>query len=165
MHIAQSKHSEPEQTPPNQAWNPERDTSSASKSHATGQIERCFAMKANLMSLPSQSRLRPFLEYRAPPSAWRPHAASGRSPAAPLHLAMARKGLVRIGGKVLHLPAQHVLMDIQIPSRLRYTHTPFLDQADSLDLELSPKVPSLHENSGLIKTPYLGVHQTGSSSS
>lgn len=29
--------------PADQAWKPERDTSSASQSHATGQIPRCFA--------------------------------------------------------------------------------------------------------------------------
>ena len=50
-----------------QAWKPGRGTSSASHSHATGQIERCFATKANLMSLPSRSRLRPFLGCHAPP--------------------------------------------------------------------------------------------------
>ncbi len=33
----------------------------------SGQIERCFATKANLMSLPSRSRLRPFLGCHVPP--------------------------------------------------------------------------------------------------
>jgi hypothetical protein len=37
-------------------------------SHATGQMVLCFAMKTNFMSLPSQSRLWPFLEYPAQPS-------------------------------------------------------------------------------------------------
>ena len=55
---------------------------SASQSHATGQTERCFAMKPNFMSTPSQSRLRPILGCRAPPRSLRPHAGAGRSPAA-----------------------------------------------------------------------------------
>jgi hypothetical protein len=42
---------------------PDLDTPSASQSHATGQAERCFAMKPNFMSTPSQSRLRPFLRH------------------------------------------------------------------------------------------------------
>ncbi|MDA9440800.1 hypothetical protein XH98_17220 [Bradyrhizobium sp. CCBAU 51745] len=42
-----------------QAWKPDRNTPSASHSHATGQIARCFAMKTNFMSLPSRRRLRP----------------------------------------------------------------------------------------------------------
>src|SRR3954470_23666363 len=52
-------------------------------SHATGQIFRCFAMKTNFMSLPSQRRLRPFLKYPAPPSVCCSHAADAQSPAAP----------------------------------------------------------------------------------
>lgn len=43
----------------------ERDTSSASQSHATGQIPRCFAMNVNFMSRPSRSRLRPL--WNGPP--------------------------------------------------------------------------------------------------
>src|SRR5882724_3420611 len=43
-----------------QAWKPDRDTPIALHSHATGQIFRCFAMKTNSMSLPSQRRLGPF---------------------------------------------------------------------------------------------------------
>ena len=50
-----------------QAWKPDLDPPSASQSHAAGQTERCFAMKPNFMSTPSQSRLRPFLGCRAPP--------------------------------------------------------------------------------------------------
>ena len=50
-----------------QAWKPDLDTPSASQSHATGQTDRCFAMKPNFMSTPSRSRLRPFLGCRAPP--------------------------------------------------------------------------------------------------
>src|SRR5690606_28230061 len=64
-------------------WKPERDTSSASHSHATGQIVRCFAMKANLISLPSRRRLRPFLGFRAPPSASPLPCAAARLPSAP----------------------------------------------------------------------------------
>jgi hypothetical protein len=66
-----------------QAWKPDRETPSASHIHATGQIPRCFAMKANLISSPSRSRPRLFLGCRAPPSASPLPCAAGRSPAAP----------------------------------------------------------------------------------
>jgi hypothetical protein len=46
-------------------WKPDLDAPTASQSHATGQTERCFAMKLNFMSTPSQSRLRPFLRHVA----------------------------------------------------------------------------------------------------
>ena len=38
---------------PSQAWKPDLETPSASHSHATGQIPRCFAIKPNFMSTPS----------------------------------------------------------------------------------------------------------------
>jgi hypothetical protein len=56
---------------------------------------------------------------------------------------MPGKGLPRIGAKFFHLFAQHVLVDLQIPSRLRDAHSSFLDQANRLDLELTPNLPSL----------------------
>lgn len=61
-----------------------------------------------------------------------------------LHLAVAGKGLRRIGRKELHPFAQLVLMDIQIPRRLRHAHSAILDQADRLHLELTPKLSSPH---------------------
>src|SRR6478735_3349940 len=45
-----------------QAWKPDRDTPIASRSHATGQMFRCFAMKTNFMSLPSRRRPRLFFD-------------------------------------------------------------------------------------------------------
>ena len=62
-----------------ESWNPDRDTSKALHSHATGQIEPCFATKANLMSLTSRSRLRPFLRCLFPLSTSRLLCASGQS--------------------------------------------------------------------------------------
>lgn len=43
-----------------QAWKSDRETPSALHSHTTGQTARCFDIKANLMSLPSRRKLRPF---------------------------------------------------------------------------------------------------------
>src|SRR4051812_49274943 len=76
-----------------QAWKPDRETPSASHSHATGQMPRCFAMKTNFIALPSRSRLRPFLGYRAPLRAWSPHAAAARSPAARASSALGQERL------------------------------------------------------------------------
>jgi putative ATPase len=49
-----------------QAWKPERETRSASHSHAGGHMPRCFAMKTNLISTHSRRRMRPFFGCRAP---------------------------------------------------------------------------------------------------
>lgn len=43
------------------------------------------------------------------------------------NLAVAGKGLPWIGRKELHPFAQLVLMDIQVPRRLRHTHSAILD--------------------------------------
>lgn len=40
-----------------QAWKPGRQTSSALHGYATGQMRRCFAVKANLILLPSRRRI------------------------------------------------------------------------------------------------------------
>jgi hypothetical protein len=84
-----------------QAWKPDRDTPNASHSHATGQIFRCFAMKTNFMSLPSQSRPRPFLGYplslQLVDLALEPLDLQLLG----LHLPMAREGLNRIGADLL----------------------------------------------------------------
>jgi hypothetical protein len=66
-----------------------------------------------------------------------------------LHLIVAGKGLRRIGREELRPFAQLVLMDVQVPRRLRDTHSAILDQANRLDLELAPKSSSPHTPSPL----------------
>jgi len=70
------------------------------------------------------------------------------------HLAIAWKGLPRIGAKLLHPFAQHIPMYIQIPGSLRNRHTALEDQSIRVALELAGSLPSLHLMfSGEAKTP------------
>src|ERR1700721_18958 len=62
-----------------------------------------------------------------------------------LHLAVARECLLRIVSKPLNPAAQLGLMYAQVFRRLRVRHAAFLDQAYRLELELSRKLPSLHD--------------------
>src|SRR3984957_6053595 len=58
---------------------------------------------------------------------------------------LARKCLLRIVSKRLNPAAQLGLMYAQVFRRLRVRHAAFLDQAYRLELELSRKLPSLHD--------------------
>src|SRR5207247_8427330 len=62
-----------------------------------------------------------------------------------LHLAVARKGLFRIVGELLHPIAQLRHMHAQVLRSLHIGHASLLDQAHSLKLELAGKLPSLHD--------------------
>src|SRR5271168_2205208 len=106
-----------------QAWKPDLDTPSASQSHATGQTERCFAMKPNFMSTPSRSRPRPFLPEPVDLQLLG------------LHLTVSGKRLLRIRAKFLHPFAENVLVDVDVPGRLSHAYASLTHQADRLDLE------------------------------
>ena len=59
---------------------------------------------------------------------------------------------------------QHVHMQIEIAGGLHRRHPAFPNQLHRLELELPAELPSLHRTLQLRETPYLGVHETGSSS-
>ena len=63
-----------------------------------------------------------------------------------------------------HPFAQHVLVKVQIPGGLRHRYPALPDQLHRLKLKLPAEFPSLHSHPPVSKTPYLGVHETGSSS-
>ena len=55
------------------------------------------------------------------------------------------------------------IVHVEIARRLGHRDAALLDQPNRLDLELTRKLPSLHlATSGFMKTPNLGVHETGS---
>lgn len=60
--------------------------------------------------------------------------------------------------------ARHVDMQVQIARSPRHRHAAIPRQLHSLELELPAELPSLHSHPPIPKTPYLGVHGTGSSS-
>src|SRR5947208_9542037 len=62
-----------------------------------------------------------------------------------LHLAVARKRVLRIVGELLHPIAQLRHMHVQVLRSLHIGHASLLDQAHSLKLELAGKLPSLHD--------------------
>src|SRR5262249_19123264 len=62
-----------------------------------------------------------------------------------LHLAVAEKGVLRILGELFHPIAQLRRVNVQVLRCLNIGHASILDQAYSLKLELSRKLPSLHD--------------------
>src|SRR5262249_23168518 len=62
-----------------------------------------------------------------------------------LHLAVAGKGVLRILGELFHPIAQLRRVNVQVLRCLNIGHASILDQAHSLKLELSRKLPSLHD--------------------
>src|SRR5262245_249545 len=58
---------------------------------------------------------------------------------------MARKGVLRIIGELLHPVAQLRCVNVQILRCLRIRHASILDQAHSLKLELPRELSSLHD--------------------
>jgi hypothetical protein len=81
-----------------------------------------------------------------------------------LHLAVPRKRRTRIGLRFADPFTQHVLVQVQVAGCLRNRHSSIADQLHRLELELSAELPSLHLRPPVPKTPYLSVHETGSSS-
>src|SRR5262249_47886066 len=61
------------------------------------------------------------------------------------HLAVARKGVLRILGELLYPIAQLRRVNVQVLRCLHIGHASVLDQAHSLKLELASKLPSLHD--------------------
>ena len=70
-----------------------------------------------------------------------------------LHLAMARKRLLRISGKLPNPFAQHILVKVEITGRPGYRHTPSLDQFHCLKLELAGELFSASNTPGSIRPP------------
>src|SRR5262249_3942028 len=62
-----------------------------------------------------------------------------------LHLAVARESMLRVLGQLLHPIAQLRRVNVQVLRRLHIGHASILDQAHGLKLELSRKLPSLHD--------------------
>jgi len=56
---------------------------------------------------------------------------------------MAGEGLHRIGTDLLHPLAKNVLMNVQIPARLRHRYAPFPHKPNRFDLELSTELTML----------------------
>jgi hypothetical protein len=79
-----------------------------------------------------------------------------------LHLPAAGQGLHRIGRQIPRPFAQGVLVNIQILRRLRNADPALLDQAHSLELELTPRPSSPIVHLQLQEIPHLGVHEAGS---
>ncbi len=111
-----------------QALKPERETLSASESHATGQIERCFVMNANLISRPWQSRLQPFYDVAL-------RLQLGDFTTEPidlkllwLHLTFSMKGLAGIVAVLATPFVQNILVDIKVTGRLGNSDPTLLDQ-------------------------------------
>src|ERR1700733_1846305 len=75
---------------------------------------------------------------------------------------MARKSLHRIGAQLLRPAPEHVLIDLQIPRRLRHADATLPDQSDRLNLNsrANTRLPMGHLQ--LQQSPFLGVHETGS---
>src|SRR6202035_852725 len=57
---------------------------------------------------------------------------------------MARKSLHRIGAQLLRPAPEHVLIDLQIPRRLRHADATLPDQSDRLNLKFSRKHSPSH---------------------
>lgn len=98
------------------------------------------------------------------PSSGPTRGAAIQSPAAQASLAGARKGRRRISFRFADPFAQHVLVQVQTARGLRNRPAPVADQPHRLQLELSAELSSLHCHLPDPKTPYLGVHEIGSSS-
>jgi hypothetical protein len=64
-----------------------------------------------------------------------------------LHLPVARKCTLRIGGLLPHPIAQHARMDIEITRCLRNRHAAIPHQPHRLELELAAECPSLPHGS------------------
>src|SRR5262245_17531472 len=62
-----------------------------------------------------------------------------------LYLAVARKGVLRILGELLHPIAQLRRVNVQVLRCLHIGHASILDQAHGLKLELPRELPSLHD--------------------
>src|SRR5262249_27783788 len=62
-----------------------------------------------------------------------------------LHLAVARESMLRVLGQLLHPIAQLRRVNVQVLRRLHIGHASILDQAHGFKLELSRKLPSLHD--------------------
>lgn len=60
--------------------------------------------------------------------------------------------------------AQHILVQVEIAGGLRHRYPALPHQLYRLKLELAAELPSLHSHPPVPKTPYLGVHGSGSSS-
>jgi hypothetical protein len=80
------------------------------------------------------------------------------------HLAMPGKDPARIGAMIADPLAQNVDVEIQIAGRLRHRHAAIPDQLYRIELELAAELASLNSYPRFQKTPYLGAHETGSSS-
>src|SRR5262249_28578744 len=69
------------------------------------------------------------------------------------HLAVARKGVLRILGELLYPIAQLRRVNVQVLRCLHMGHASVLDQAHSLKLELASKLPSLHDPTPVTTKP------------
>src|SRR5580704_8018451 len=113
--------------------------------------------EAELHSTPSQSRLRPFLGCRAPPELFDLTPEPVDLQLLGLHPTVCGKRLHWIRAELLHPIAKKVLVDVDVPRRLRHAHAP------GGDLELSTKLAPLHRSPPAPwKHPYLGVNETSS---
>lgn len=112
------------------------------------ELRRHLRLRRTSYRLPREERLRPFLGYRAPPSASRLPCAAGRSPTAPASSGHGRGRHAADRSRCLPDPlAQHVLVQIQIAGSLRNGNTPILHQPHCLKLELGAELPSSRSNS------------------
>ena len=129
--------------------------SSASQSHATGQIFRCFTIKAKFAAARGPSGHFASLAKKAAAFFFSDVALRLQlghfTPQAldfnmiRLQLTLAGKGLRRIGGQFLHSAPQHVFLQIEIARRLSYAHAPLMNQPNRLNLELPTEYPSRHK--------------------
>lgn len=125
---------------------------------------RCFAMKANFISSPSRSS-GGFFICPVPPSAWRPHGVAALSPPA---RASSGHGPGKASRKSAANSRAHLRSTFSWTSRSRVACTTL-----TLRSRTNLTASSLYSRLNFLrcidalrsrKTPYLAVHQTGSSS-
>ncbi len=159
-----------------QAWKPDRDTASTSHSQLTGQMWRCLAMKANLMSIRLIARTNGAISLKR----------ARKKPPSSRHVALRTKtrdlflqgcNLGEVGphlpvpgkrrgwcrGQFPHPAAQNAFCHIKVTRGLRHRDTTLRHQPYGLDLELTAELPSRHSHSPVPwSRSYLRVHETGS---
>ena len=157
-----------------QAWNPERDTARISQSQLTGQMWRCLAMKANLISPRARKKRSPLRsdQWRA----WLTYLQDVTLRPEPGDLFLQSRNLGQIGphppvpGKrnrrrgcqLSHPPPQHALRHIEVARGLCNSDTPIRHKPHGLDLELTTELPSRHIHSPVPwSRSYLRVLKTG----
>lgn len=79
-------------------------------------------------------------------------------------LPMAGKGILGVLFEIAHPTPQNRLVQIQITRRLRDADTTLGHKVDRFSLELPAELSSRHRYSPGSRTPYPGVHKSGSSS-